>query len=1415
MKPQGFITKSLESEVTIYMALFKILKGPEKKDSTGKSVMLNPVASGLAIKEGWAYVTDAGNFYVDISDKKRVKINQNADFSVKAENDSSNQKITNTYIKNVRLVSGANPSYEFIRGDNTAFSVSIPTTALSGLTANRLIYSSSATAINSTSHYADATSVAINSTSAPTSLYNLYVNGGVNLNNSFFVEPNIVANSTAPIDITATNVGTYFTVTNDPTYSFINPGSYTVTTGAPTGTATSITLSTVASYFTFTNDATYPWYMDGNYWKPKNVKDANGEYPSTDSKITLVNSSTAAVALKLSYDMRTESGCDYIYIKVNNRQVGSNWSGATSGNFTFEVPANATVEIHYRKDGSVSASNEYVKILLERYPGYAVQAVTTPLPGWAPTNITNTNTTAKTTFKAKNNCILTFNMNFNKYSSDYFYIDQNGTRVYSNTSSGVNTTASITLKVQTNDTLQFTFVRSTNTSTTYIHYAYFNISYQAATVSKWSRSVDPLVVTNTTDSTSTTTGAVQVAGGLGVAGTSSLNSLNVYGITDLKGTNTFSYDTRWTNLQTAVNIDLNNISTYFTVTNDPTYYFTNPGSYTETKGVPTGTAIAMTLDNVGSYFTFTNDATYPWYMDGNYWRPRNVKDANSEYNNTDSKITLVNSSTTAIALKLSYDMKTESSSYDYIYIKVNNGQVGSHWGGTTSGNFTFEVPANATVEIHYRKDGSGTPSGEYVKILLERYPGYTVQPVTTTLPGWTPTNITNTNTTAKTTFKAKNDCVLTFNLTYNKDSYDYFYIYRNGIVEYSNTSSSFSDATATKTLNILRNDKITIQFTRSSNTSKSYKHYVYFILSYQAATTDTGRNDLRGNVYLTNTAAGIVFTDTNKKINTVPQLTTALGGTGNTSFTANRLLYGESATKLSSATTIYADNTSLSINSTSAPTSTYNLYVNGGVNLNNALYSDNIVKASSSTVTDITASNVSTYFTVTNDPTYYFTNPGSYTETIGVPTGTAITMTLDTVGSYFTLTNDATYPWYMDGNYWRPKNVKDANSEYPSTDSKIKLVNGSTTVALKLSYDMKTESSSYDYIYIKVNNVEVGSHWGGTTSGNFTFEVPANAIVEIHYRKDGGGNPSDEYVKILLERYPGYTVQPVTTTLQGWAPNNITNTNTTAKTTFKAKNNCILTFTITYNKSYDYFYIYRNGTQEYLLNNYATTDTITTKTLQVFANDIIETRFVRSTDTSSTYKHYAYFTLGYQAASASKQNRSTYSFKITSTINSTSTTTGALVVSGGIGAAGNIYGNKVYNAVWNDYAEFRKAETLEPGRVVIEDASGEMKLSSERLQPGASIISDTFGSAMGETEECKTPIAVAGRALTYYHGNINMYTVGAAVGTGPNGTVSLMTREEIMTYPDRIIGIVSEIPSYEEWGPEHIKINGRIWIKIK
>lgn len=137
---------------------------------------------------------------------------------------------------------------------------------------------------------------------------------------------------------------------------------------------------------------------------------------------------------------------------------------------------------------------------------------------------------------------------------------------------------------------------------------------------------------------------------------------------------------------------------------------------------------------------------------------------------------------------------------------------------------------------------------------------------------------------------------------------------------------------------------------------------------------------------------------------------------------------------------------------------------------------------------------------------------------------------------------------------------------------------------------------------------------------------------------------------------------------------------------------------------------------------------------------------------------------------------------------------------------GVLRGNKLWGAVWNDYAEFRKAESIEPGRCVIEHSSAEMKLSTDRLQPGAEIISDTFGFAIGETDECKTPIASSGRVLAYPYEDRNSYPLGGAVCSGPNGTISLMTREEIKEYPERIIGTVSEIPDYEEWGLSLIHI---------
>ena len=148
-------------------------------------------------------------------------------------------------------------------------------------------------------------------------------------------------------------------------------------------------------------------------------------------------------------------------------------------------------------------------------------------------------------------------------------------------------------------------------------------------------------------------------------------------------------------------------------------------------------------------------------------------------------------------------------------------------------------------------------------------------------------------------------------------------------------------------------------------------------------------------------------------------------------------------------------------------------------------------------------------------------------------------------------------------------------------------------------------------------------------------------------------------------------------------------------------------------------------------------------------------------------------------------------------------------------------GDSVTGAVWNDYAECRQSDCSEPGRVVFEKGDDTLTKTKKRLQHFAGVISDTWGFSQGETDKAKTNIAVAGRVLVYTYQDRNNYKPGDCVCAAPNGTIDIMTREEIIKFPDRIVGTVSCVPDYEEWGGgknadrDPVKINGRIWIKVK
>ena len=148
----------------------------------------------------------------------------------------------------------------------------------------------------------------------------------------------------------------------------------------------------------------------------------------------------------------------------------------------------------------------------------------------------------------------------------------------------------------------------------------------------------------------------------------------------------------------------------------------------------------------------------------------------------------------------------------------------------------------------------------------------------------------------------------------------------------------------------------------------------------------------------------------------------------------------------------------------------------------------------------------------------------------------------------------------------------------------------------------------------------------------------------------------------------------------------------------------------------------------------------------------------------------------------------------------------------------NVYveNNVLFGAAWNDYAEYRHTDdNIEPGRCVVENGLDSLVLSSARMQPGAEIVSDTLGFAIGQTEKCKTPIAISGRVLAYPYEDINEFKPGLPVCSGPNGTVSIMTEDEARTYPWLIVGTVSAIPQEKTWVAKPIKTINRIGIRVR
>lgn len=162
---------------------------------------------------------------------------------------------------------------------------------------------------------------------------------------------------------------------------------------------------------------------------------------------------------------------------------------------------------------------------------------------------------------------------------------------------------------------------------------------------------------------------------------------------------------------------------------------------------------------------------------------------------------------------------------------------------------------------------------------------------------------------------------------------------------------------------------------------------------------------------------------------------------------------------------------------------------------------------------------------------------------------------------------------------------------------------------------------------------------------------------------------------------------------------------------------------------------------------------------------------------------------------------------------------GSLIVTpSGVPLSGNFKADKIWNAVWNDIADFQLlSDRLEFGRCYYDTKDG-ARICTERCQMSViGIASDTFGFGVGANSSptnIQVPIAIGGWVLAYVD---KEYECGTPLTNDEFGGLTEMTRNEKMEYPERIVAIYKRKEMDKEWGPENnkIQVNDRHWVKVK
>ena len=152
-----------------------------------------------------------------------------------------------------------------------------------------------------------------------------------------------------------------------------------------------------------------------------------------------------------------------------------------------------------------------------------------------------------------------------------------------------------------------------------------------------------------------------------------------------------------------------------------------------------------------------------------------------------------------------------------------------------------------------------------------------------------------------------------------------------------------------------------------------------------------------------------------------------------------------------------------------------------------------------------------------------------------------------------------------------------------------------------------------------------------------------------------------------------------------------------------------------------------------------------------------------------------------------------------------------------IDVSGNMYATKVYNAVFNDIADYIEVENqaidVLPGRVYTIDIDGNADVSKFYCQEGIiGIATDTYGFGVGKDKNSfkkRIPICIGGFVLAYVD---KIYPPGTPLTSGPDGILTEIRIEDKRDFPERIVGTFFKKEVLPEW--HGINVNNRHWVKV-